>query len=317
MNNNKFVRGLSAIMVVLMIFSVGLLAGCTAKESSKNADINESGDKENAIKQEAVQDKVAIDFNTLLGSNPKAGAVVAFIDENISKVSKENASMMLVKLEDIQKKELPDLEARYNSLKAVQTEIQTIYKPDFDLNKLDGIKDQELKNLLAETRDTGYKIETAEGMVFPVINYEFYKKYSTYVTEDIKDYIEIMAVESNKTPAKDAALIIGWDEIVNRALAQEKFIKNYPGTARINEMNQLQKRYITFMLFGANNTPLFSYDTKIMNPEAQAAYSDAIKNNKGSDLIKMLDEYMNILNKTGYKFSDEADKFRKNITEKM
>lgn len=312
-NKSKFIRSLSIAMAALIIISVGLLAGCTAKEASQNAGTNGPGEKQ----QEAVQSKVISDFDALLASNPKLAAVIGFIDENISKLSKENASSMLLKFEEIQKKELPNLEARYNNTKAIQTELETIYKPDFDINKLDKIKDQELKDLLIETRDTGYKVETAEGMVFPVMNYEFYKKYSSYVTEDIKAYIELLAVESNKTPAKDAALVIGWDEIVRRALAQEKFIKAYPSSARIDAVKQLQKRYVTFMLFGANNTPLFSYETKVMVPEAQTIYTEAVKNNQDSDIMKMLGSYMDILSKTDFKFSDEAEKFRNDTIDKM
>jgi len=53
-------------------------------------------------------------------------------------------------------------------------------------------------------------------MFFPVIDYEVYKKYSEYVTEDVKEYINIMAEESNNPPAKDAALVVGWDEVLKR-----------------------------------------------------------------------------------------------------
>ena len=35
-----------------------------------------------------------------------------------------------------------------------------------------------LKNLIDETMKSGYKVETAEGMFYPVINYSFYKSYS-------------------------------------------------------------------------------------------------------------------------------------------
>jgi len=51
------------------------------------------------------------------------------------------------------------------------------------------------------------------------------KKYSEYVTEDVKEYINIMAEESNNPPAKDAALVVGWDEVLKRALNQEKVYK--------------------------------------------------------------------------------------------
>ncbi|MGB7605106.1 MAG: hypothetical protein WBL93_06485 [Lutisporaceae bacterium] len=306
-NKKRFFRGLSIAMVALMITGAGLLAGCTIKETSKNIE-----DKE-AI-QEELQNKIMSDFDALLEGSPKADAVIKFIDENISKISKEDASTMLFKLEDIQKKELPKLEEKYYA-EAIQLEMQKLYMTDFDLNKLDETQNKELQDILKETRDMGYKVETAEGMFFPVMNYEFYKKYSAYVTVDIKEYIELMAVESNVTPIKDAALMIGWDEITKRALSQEKFIKDYASSSKVDAIKELQKRYITFILFGSNNTPLFSYDTKVMMTEAQTIFSKDIKDNKDSELMQMLGKYMNILKKTDYKFSEEAEKFRNDVME--
>ena len=67
-----------------------------------------------------------------------------------------------------------------------------------------------------------------------------------------------------------------------------------------------------FILYGLNNTPLFSYDTKTMNPEAKEVYIKAVKDNADSELIKFLGGYMEILEKSDYKLSEEADKFRKN-----
>jgi hypothetical protein len=159
-------------------------------------------------------------------------------------------------------------------------------------------------------------VETAEGTFFPIMDYEFLKKYSPYASDDIKEYINIMAVESNKVPAKDAALVIGWDEVVERALAQQAFIEKYGSSDKVEAVKELNKRYLTFMLYGLNNTPLFSYEDKTMNKEAKEAYQNAIKDNKDNALIKTLSSYMELLEKSGYKFTEEADKFRKAAVEK-
>lgn len=314
-NNKMFSRYFSIAAIALVIIAAALLVGCTAKENTNNVDNSGDNNKTNAAIQEETQNKLMSDFDVLMKSSPKADAVIAFIDQNISKASRENASDMLFRLEELQKKELPKLEEKYYSDDKIQLEMQKIYQPGFDLKDLDKIQDPELKDLLSETKAMGYKVETAEGMFFPFMNYENYKKYSDYVTADAKEYIELMAVETNKTPIKDAALMIGWDEIIKRALAQEQFIKNYESSAKMNEVKELQKRYITFMLYGANNTPLFSYDTKVMTPEAKSAYTNAVQNYKDSEMLKILGQYMDILNKTDYKFSYEADKFRKAVLE--
>ncbi|TEB15874.1 hypothetical protein Psfp_01817 [Pelotomaculum sp. FP] len=99
---------------------------------------------------------------------------------------------------------------------------------------------------------------------FPIIDYSFYKKFSAFVTPDLKDYIDIMAEESDQVPAKDAALVIGWDEVLRRALNQEEFINAYKDSMKVDEVRELYKKYLTFTLYGLNNTPLFSYESVLI-----------------------------------------------------
>lgn len=322
-NKKSISRSVLSVMSILMI-GASLLSGCAKKtvdasettpaqqntsSAQKTSAIQEKGD----VKEDAKK-KVMDEFKQLLENNSKPDTVIAFIDKNLPNITKESASVMVTSLEELQLKYLPQFEERYYG-ENIQKNMNKVYKPGFDLSKLEEIQDKELKELLSETRDMGYKVETAEGMYFPIMNYEYYKKYSSNVTEDIKDYIDIMAVETNKVPAKDAALVIGYDEVINRALKQEAFIKTYGSSAKAEDMKKLQKKYITFMLYGLNNTPLFSYETKVINPEAKAVYLNAVKNNKDSSLITMLGKYMDILAKTDYKFSEEADKFRKEVVQ--
>ena len=307
-NKKSFFRSVSLVMSIVVLLGAGLLTGCTAPAEDNTG--SKAEDNNPPAVEESNEDKVMPEFMALAEGNPKPDAIIEFMDKNISEVSKENASKMLDKLEKSLKNNLPELEERYYST-AVQEAMFNAYKSEFDLSKLDSIQDGEVKSLIDETKAMGYKVETAEGMFFPIINYEFLKKFSSYAGDDMKDYIDIMAAESNKVPAKDGALVIGWDEVIERALAQESFIAKHSGSAKAESIKELQKRYIMFILYGLNNTPLFSYDTKTMNPEAKEVYIKAVKDNADSELIKFLGGYMEILEKSDYKLSEEAEKYRK------
>ena len=50
-----------------------------------------------------------------------------------------------------------------------------------------------------------------------------------------------MVRESSNPPAKDAALIIGWDELIERALFQEKFLLDFPYSIRVPEVKTSMK----------------------------------------------------------------------------
>lgn len=304
-----FLRFVSIIMAAALLLGAGLLTGCTAVTDDKIEDSNNEVNNPPAV-EESKQDKVMAEFMTFAEGNPKPDAIIEFMDKNIAEVSKENASRMLDELEKSLKDNLQGLEEEYYST-AVQEAMYNAYKSEFDLSKLDSIQDSEVKGLLEKTKAMGYKVETAEGMFFPIINYEFLKRFSPYAGADMKDYIDIMAVESNKVPAKDAALVIGWDEVIERALVQESFISKHSSSAKVEGIKELQERYVTFILYGLNNTPLFSYDTKKINPEAKEVYIKAVADNTDSELMKLLRRYMEILEKSNYKLSEEADKFRK------
>lgn len=120
-----------------------------------------------------------------------------------------------------------------------------------------------------------------------------------------------MATESESTPVKDAALMIGWDEILDRAEQQEEFIREYSSSTQAGAVRQLLKRYVTFALYGCNNTPLFSYDTKRMRPEAKQAYEEHVREGKKGRFSALIKEYLNVLEANAYSLTADVEAFRK------
>lgn len=311
--NKVFLRAISVILSAVILAGAGSLSGCSAFINDNAGSEADGGNL--PIEEENKQDKIMAEFAALVKTDPKPDAIIEYMDKNIEDMSRDNASIMLEELEKAQKNRLPAMEERYDNGGPLQNSLMDIFKTDFDIDRIYDIEDSELKSLLTETRNMGYKVETAEGMFFPIIDYRYVKKFSQYAAEDMKDYIDIMAAESDKVPAKDAALVIGWDDVIKRALAQEGFIKKHGNSPKAESIKELQKKYITFMLFGLNNTPLFSYDTKTMDPKAKETYIKAVKDNDGSRLMQLLGKYMEVLEKSNYKLSDEVDKFRKSAIE--
>jgi hypothetical protein len=302
------------IITVLSITLSLMLSGCSANGSGKGG--STVPDKNTVADQEDKQEKAMADLRALVEGNSDVKAVIEFIDNNISAFSKENASLAVSMLEEIQQKSLSALEDNYNN-DDVQSKINEAYGFEVDLSSLDGINDSELKTLLEKTRDTGYRVETAEGMYFPVIDYGYLQKYSPYVTDDMKGYIDIMAMESGKWPAKDAALVIGWDEIVERAQQQEKFIEQYPDSPKTDDIKQLYKKYTSFILYGLNNTPLFDYSSKTMSEEAKKAYTQAVKGDENSRLLKLVRSFLEVLEQNSYKLTDKVEEHRKSALDSI
>lgn len=287
--------------LILCLFLI-VSAGCTAK---KQAGTNPPA--------ETKASTVMNDFNSLTQKDPSVEDVAVFINNNLANVSKEDAAKLVDEFEKIQKKNLQQFENMFIS-DSMQNKINSEYK---SITNQSDIKDKEVKELLDKTKNSGYKVETAERTFFPIIDYSFYKKFSACVTPDMKDYIDIMAEESDKVPAKDAALVIGWDEVLKRALNQEKFINTHKDSVKINEVKELYKKYVTFTLYGANNTPLFSYDSKTLNPNAKDVYINAAANAGNSEYLKTIGEYLDLLKNNNYELTSEVGTYRDNVIKEL
>lgn len=248
----------------------------------------------------------------LLSSSAKLPEAIKYLNANMYAVGSYRATIMTLKLENLHKAALQAWESKF-STSDVQRKLTNIYKAGVSMKTLaESTQDLPLRTLLKSASESGYKLETAEGMFFPVIDYGAYSKYKLYVTKDISDYITIMATESALPSSKDNGLVIGWTDVAVRALSQEQFITNHPKSNRITAVKILYSIYENNTFYGLNNTPLFHYDNLEMDLEAQKAYTSVLtKNSDSSPFLQKLDRFMKLMKDTNYKLTDEVEQFRK------
>ncbi|MEG6586905.1 hypothetical protein [Dendrosporobacter sp. 1207_IL3150] len=301
------------ISIVLIALLVLVIAGCTNKGNNQS---DAEQNKQQSVEDTAAKEKLIMDNYYILTQRKDVTIpeVITYIDTNIQSVTQQTATNMVIGLEKLQKEKLPMVQEYFDS-GPVQSAIAKGYANGLSDSYIGAIQNKEVREVLQQTRNSAFKIETAEGMYFPVMDYSFYKKYHNYVTPDIAAYIDILAVESEKTPAKDAALRISWDEIIQRALAQEKFIKDYGNSVRAPEMRQLLKQYASFALFGTNNTPLFNYETKLMRSEAKKSYYETKFDPNNGSFSKVMGQYILIVSKNNYKLTNEVNEYRTKAAE--
>ncbi|WP_438349236.1 hypothetical protein ACP8HI_00630 [Paenibacillus sp. FA6] len=236
-----------------------------------------------------------------------------FLKSHIYEVNSYQATLMTLRLENAQRAEF---EAWVNKffVGTIQENIAKLYKQNDTFGTLIArTTNPTLRTLFQGAQDSGFKLETAEGTFFPVIDYEGFANYRPYVMKDIKSYIDIMAVESANPPAKDAALIISWEEVTTRALSQESFVKLYTNSNRTKQVQNLYQQYVINTVYGQNNTPLFDYESKTMNPEAKDTYLSLLakEGTTNSGYLKKLQSYMDVLKDNNYKLNATVEKFRK------
>ncbi|OPX84144.1 MAG: hypothetical protein A4E53_03919 [Pelotomaculum sp. PtaB.Bin104] len=313
-------RIIKPLVLILTYISVAVfLFGCTGRGGQEK----EEQPQEQTVLEEKNQDQgVLAEFERLIRENAAEKEILAYIDANIVKVTKESANQLVTGFEARQKKALEELDQQFASgkeekwTKTIHNGLQKEFGYSFSMQQLGEIKDPEIKKMLEEVRDTGYRVRSAEGMYFPVIDYQFYQRYYAYLTEDIKNYYVLMATESNSPPAADAALLITPDEILKRIVAQENYLKGYPGSAKLKDIEELYLRYVNFYLFGLNNTPAFAYNTRVLRKDFQESYNN-FDPTAGGKFAEAFSGYFEVLKNANYTLTDKVVQERQKVIDKV
>jgi len=297
------------ITFCILIISLAGIVACSNQLQDRGDHHN---NEEEVIEKQYKEEEIMKEFEQISKEDLNLDSIVSFMDKNIGRVSYKNAGIMVTTLEEAQKVFLRNLEDRFYTPET-QEGLDKLFQVEMKLDCLADAAKGDLKELLEESTAKGYKLAAAEGAIFPIIDYDFYTKYSSFVDEELKAYIEVMAVHSKKLSAVDAALVIGWEELVQRAIQQEKFIEKYPDSDKIEAVKELSNWYRYYIFNGLPNTPLFSHKDDEMNPEAKSVYASYIQRESEGKLIEEIKEFMCLLEKNGYKGSKEVENFIEDV----
>ncbi|MDO3410084.1 hypothetical protein QWJ34_09955 [Saccharibacillus sp. CPCC 101409] len=229
------------------------------------------------------------------------------------------ATLAVLKLENAQNAYLNKMTDRLWEEK-VQDKIISVYEPGMTLNQVLGkVSGTEAAVVLQDMQAIHYKLETTEGIFYPIIDYKDYRQFKTRVKDDIAAYIDLQSAESEQPSAADAGLIISWDEAAKRALDREAFIARHKTSNRIEDVKRLFEGSKMMVFYGLDNTPLFEYTTKKVDPQAKAAYKKLLDGKsdaeiKASGVLTHMKGLLDLLEKTGDKQTAQVENYvKKNV----
>ncbi|MDK8193711.1 hypothetical protein QP794_26870 [Paenibacillus sp. UMB7766-LJ446] len=250
-------------------------------------------------------------FQSMLKKKNGLPAADTYLESNIKKVTTHHATLMVLQLENARLKALTSMTDRL-LVPNVQDKMLKAYQLNDSFTKLmERTQDSNLRALLKEARDSGYRLVMLEGSLYPIMNYAALVKYSSDITEDISSYINIMMKETKNLPADDGALVIGYQEILLRALSQERFLELHPKSNRVKQVQDLLNRYTLYTFYGLNNTPLFDYDTNKMVANAQRGYNGVLQRlaSVDSEFLPKLDAFMDVVKEAEYEKTAAVEKW--------
>lgn len=302
-------RKLSLVAATLAL-SISLVTGADA---AANIMPSLSSTTAPAAKSSAYADAVYNKAVKLLKKQDGLAYAKSYIIKHIKSVTRSQATLLVLKLENAANSGLVNSTEKLLA-EQYQTELSNLYKQGDSIAQiLKRTKDQQLRKLLTDLRDSGYKLYAIEGMIYPIVDYDTLTGFKPYVNTDIRSYIDIMSAESGQPSVGDGALLISWSEVIERALAQEAFILSYPKSNRARLMSNMYTASLTYLFYGMPNTPLFVNDTKRLDPAARKAFDKLLVNGDlpKSDFRQKLKAWSDVLKQNGDKLTSQVEKHRK------
>lgn len=171
----------------------------------------------------------------------------------------------------------------------------------FDLNKYPATK---------QIAENGFRLETGEGMVFPVVDWgKFGASFATRVTPPMKTYLERSIAERNEIMWSDGGIIIPLEKVADRAAWWEQFNKANPYFVRHEETRDNFRGLVFMLVCGADNTPVFEWESQAVTEEYKKVWAYVQQKYAGTELGKSVKEMSDLVAAEGGKRTEKVDAF--------
>lgn len=306
-------------LILLTLVLVLVLSGCNKKDDGNTPVVTPPVQNPTKDVGEVDGDSFMEELTNIIESNNEPDKIIAFIDVNLDKLAELDGDIMIDGLEKQLEKHLENTTDMIFDLDK-ENELLAIGNESFEFpeDKVSQIKNKELKAEVEKAYNNMYKLVNIEGQLYPIIDYSKLQKYNDYLTDEWKDYLNIMAMDSKSVPLVDGALRISFDELSNRLLVTENYLNSYVDGQRQKEVLALYENKIGVYLKGVPNTPIADFDSKIISPEVLASYEKTanVENYMTSHIVfKYLEFIKGNQNIIDEKVLEEADILIKEVME--
>lgn len=295
---NKRRKRLLAVVVLTAVLAA--VTGCSIEIESKPSDTDITTEDNGFAASEGKTDQQALlkQFQTVVKGAAEAPTIIAYLNAQIANADQITADTMLRGLHSYYDS---NLEAAQNAFFTDNVQ-DVLLKEEWPITvqSAESIKDTAVRELVQRALYGGYKLEMVEGSIYPIVDYSFQKRYSNFLSNQMKTFVELQAIESEKASAMDGGLMISWDELAERALLAEAFItENKDSPERETVLNQYVNRYLTMYINGLINTPIHDFETFKLHDEVKASYKKTAKEAPQSVTGKLVSQFLEVLASTG------------------
>lgn len=235
------------------------------------------------------------EFNDLIGDNKEPDIMISYINENIAKLSQIEGDKMIDALE-ISMQDY--IETLTNKLFATDKDGELMkiggLESYFPEEKIDEIKNAELKAEVTKTFDSMYRLVNLEGEFYPIVDYSKLKVYDNNISDEWKEYIAIRAMDSDDIPFSDGGIRITFKQLADRILKTENFLNNYIDGNRQDELINLYENKLTAYMKGMPNTSISDSQNNRLLSEVLNSYKET-SNMEGYVTANIIYKYMEVI----------------------
>lgn len=158
----------------------------------------------------------------------------------------------------------------------------------------------------------GLTLLRTEGENYVDVNYDYYYKlFKDRVSPALNDYLKIRKKELRQGFSDDAELIISFHQLYKRVITWEKFNMKYPDFFNSHDSQLYYATYLSTLITGMDNSPVFDYDTGTLFPEINKLYLKIISHHESLKSTGVIKEYYELLKASDFKMPYQIDQFLK------
>lgn len=158
--------------------------------------------------------------------------------------------------------------------------------------------------LVADAIAGKYRLVEGEGIVYPIVDYSALLDYAPYLSEAMRDYLKLMAEESDVPSMNDAAVSVPWEELSKRTLAAETYLDTYPDSPRHMNVKGMLQRNLVVMLNGSSNTSVFEKVFRL-KADVKAVLVQTATSSESTFTGQMAKQYLALIDEISANYSSQ------------
>ena len=279
---------------------LGSMTETTEKMNEKSAEIKES-DRGKEIS------KITSKFNELIANNKGPKEIANFLDENLSKVGQQRASKMIIEFINFQENYAEKYSEELKS-DSYQFNLKRLFKgAPIKYRDIDNIKDENLKALVEKIYSGHYRLNYNGTNYYPVVDYDSLKEYNRFLTNEMKEYIIIMAKELNNPTIIGKDVAVSWEELGIRLLEIEKYIKKYPNGVKWEDMMRKYSEYFIIYIGGNENTSIYDSETDEIKKDVVESYRKMVSEHSDTITGVATGKYLQLIEYNKFIIDDDVE----------